>query len=565
MARANFRRWQPTSPRGYSRRLLLGSASAGAGLAVVLSACQSRSPSKATYSSSTGQQGKPTSGGQFNVPTLTEPTRFDPIIGSKTITSVLIMTNNNLVSFKAGPGVKYTDLVLQPDLAERWETPDPQTYVFHLHPDVKFANLPPVNGRALTATDVNWTLEYLSRTGSFVNKKFAPSGLASFFSGLDRIDTPDPATVVVHFQQPFAPFLNYAATHFVSVLAHEIFDQDGDFSKQAVGSGPWQLDKGATQPGQHWTFKKNPTYFVQGRPYIDQINWVVLPDPTTAEAALVTKQADILDYMSLTPDTATRLQKQVPSLVVYQDLDYAGHHIYMNVSKAPLSDERVRKAFALCINRDEFIKTFSNGKGQWALAGANPGIFTEEETKQILVHDPAQAKQLMTAAGYPNGVDIEFFYNTDSYGEIWASKVQLIQSQVKQAGINLKLRLGDATEGDDLRRSGNFQLTMTSGPPGFQVDPDNALYPLFYPGSTGNRGRVDDPVLTPLLEAQRRELDPTKRRDIIRQAVRRINDVPDALALYYGTVYQLWQPRLKNYAPNMGNDGRKVVDSWLEK
>ena len=545
-----------------SRRRVFGVAAAGS--ATLLAACGRGQGSKSTAPSA-ANSGKPRYGGQFNAAEGGDPSKLDPVLGSKAAPRILLLTNNSLMSFKAGPGVKYTELDIQPELAERWESPDPQTYVFHLSQPVKFANLPPVNGRDLTSADVKWTYEYLTRTGDLANKKLAPSGIASFFSGLDRVDTPDPATAIIHFSQPFAPFLSYAATHFAAILAHEIFDQDGDFSKRAVGSGPFQLDNSTSHPGQVWQFKKNPTYFKQGRPYLDQVNWLVLPESATEEAALLAKQIDVLDYDSLLGDTVFRLQKQDPSLVLFEDLDYTGHHIYINVSKPPLEDERVRKAFAYCIDRDEFIKTFANGKGQWALAGANPGIFTDQETKQILIHDPSQAKQLVTAAGYPNGVDIEFLYNTDSYGAIWASKVQLIQSQVKQAGINLQLKLVDSSTADNARRSGNFQLNMTLGPPGFQVDPDNALYPLFYPGSTGNRGRVDDPLLTPLLVAQRRELDPTKRRDIIRQAVRQINTTIDALALYYGDVHNLWQPYVKNYAPNMGSYGRALTDTWLVK
>ena len=541
------------------RRSLLASA----GAASLLAACGGSK--RSTTAQPAAQTGKPRSGGQFNVAEAADPSRLDPTIGTKAVPRVLMMTNSSLASFKAGPGIKYTDLQLQPELADRWEQPDTQTYTFHLHNPVKFANLAPANGRDLTSQDVKWTYEYLSRTGDLKSKGLPPSGIASLFTGLDRVETPDPSTAVFHFSQPFAPFLSYAATYFAAILAHEIFDEDGNFVKRAVGSGPWQLDPADSHAGEHWAFKKNPTYFVQGRPYIDQINWLILPESATVEAAFISKQIDILDYDSLTVETAQRVAKAAPAAFFYQDLDYAGHHIYINVTKPPLDDERIRKAFALCIDRDEFIKTFAAGKGRWALAAAKPDLFTDEETKQILKFDPAQAQQLVTQAGYPNGVDVEFLYNTDSYGAIWGTKIQLLQSQAKKGNIHLKLKLVDSTTADNARRSGNFQLNMTLGPPGISVDPDNALYPLFYPGSPGNRGRVNDPTLTPMLVAERRETDPAKRKEIVRQAVRRINEVPDALALYYGNIYNLWWPYLKNYAPNMGAYGRRVNESWLEK
>jgi ABC-type transport system substrate-binding protein len=90
---------------------------------------------------------------------------------------------------------------------------------------------------------------------------------------------------------------------------------------------------------------------------------------------------------------------------------------------------------------------------------------------------------------------------------------------------------------------------------------------MFYPGSTDNQGRINDPELTPLLEAQRRELDQAKRRDPLRQAIKRINEVPWCLALFYGTSYDLRQSYIKNFARNISDvsSARYLTNVWLEK
>jgi peptide/nickel transport system substrate-binding protein len=549
-----------SKPRPWNRRQAFVLALGSAGAVAFGAACGSRRGGKPAPSAD-AQNGKPKSGGQLNLATVDDPGNggsFDPANKRTAGTFLLAMTNNSLLGFRTGPHVKFTDVSIQPELADRWETPDAATYTFHLHPTVPFADVPPVNGRQMTSADVKWSYEYLSRTGAM--KGLPAAGTASFFTGLDAVETPDPQTVVVRFKDPFAPFLTYAATRFVPVVAHEIYDQDGSFAKRLAGTGPFQLDVAGSQPGKRWVWKKNPTYFQRGLLYLDQINWLVVADVATQEAAFEARQIDLLAYSGLNLDAARRVQKAAPSVVASEYLDPREPYVYMNVSKPPLSDARIRQAISLAIDRDAFVKTFSQGKGQWALAASLPGVFSEDETKQILKYDPAKAKQLVGEAG--GGADVQFMYT--AYSSTYSSILQLFQAQLKPAGINVALQQVESGVDSERRRSGDYQLAVTPGPPGLTPDMDSILYPLFYPNDPGNRGLVNDSELTPLLVAERREADPTKRKQTIRQAVRRINEVPWAVALYYDAGYELWQPYLKNYAPNLALD-QWVNNSWLDK
>ena len=551
----------------FRRRGALRLASVTAGATALIAACGGRAPAGKSPSKGTaaGRPGKPRYGGQLNLAQKADPETLDPSSKRTPAAQTMSLTNDSLLGFKAGPDIKYEDVVLQPALAERWELPDAQTFVFHLRPNVHFANLPPVNGRLLSAADVKWSYEYYARLGEF--KGLPPAPVEATFQGLDRVDTPDASTVSMHFSQPNAAFLGYNASEWSAILAHEIHDQDGDFSKRATGTGPWQIDAAETRRGERWTFKKNPTYYISDRPYIDQVNWLVLADDATTNAAFQTKQIDMLDYSGLTSDTVERLKSARPDAVHYEYLSAEGKHVYLNVSKPPLNDDRVRKALGLAINRDEFIRVLSQGKGQWALAGATPGLFTDQETRQILQYDPAQAKQLLSQAGYSSGVEIEFMYPGEKYGQALVTAIQLIQSQAKSVGLNIQLK--SVTPGDDgkLRRTSNFQMTAT--PNGFQepLDVGASVYALFHPKSSNNYGKVNDPKLTAMLDAQRQELDPKKRLQIIRDAVRYANEMVWAFDLYHGTGYSLWQPLIQNYAPNFGpgERGYPIINTWLEK
>lgn len=550
-----------------SRRRAVGLAATGAGAGALLAACAGgKSSGGSTSPASGGQTNRPKPGGTLNFADSTDPQNFDPSLLKIVTGRVMLRTNDSLLSYKSGSAVKYDEMVVQPGLSEKWETPDSQTYTFHLNSGIKFANLPPVNGRPLTAEDIKWTYEYVSRTGQFAEKKLAPSNAADLLAGLDQVQTPDPNTAVVKFKEPFAPFVSYAASQWLPILAHEIFDADGDFSKRAVGTGPFQLDMSASQQGARWVYKKNLTYYRSGLPYLGQLTDLILVEDATQNAAFLSKQLDLLDYEGLTLDTVEQITKAVPGAVRYDYPDQTYYYLYIDASKPPLDDQRIRQAISLCIDRDAFIKTFANRRGEWALAASRPGLFTESEVKQILKYDPAQAKQLVSQAGYSNGVDIEVSY-TSSNGAQFAAVLQLLQSQLRNGNINVALKPLEIASSSARRRLGDFQVDVQSHPFGLWIDLDGILYPGFYPNTANNWARVNDPPLTSLLVQQRHETDSAKRSELWRQAVKRINEAPWALALFFGTAYQMWHPYVKNYAPNLSAESYSVdaTEVWLSK
>ncbi len=550
--------------RRLRRRGLLQGGMAG-GAALALAACGGTGKSTSSTSPSTQSQAganQPRKGGTLNMSVPADPFDWDPTFAGPGLPNPYgtVLAYNSLIGYKTSVGMKYDDLTLAPELAESWEVPDAQTFIFHLRKGVKFANMAPVNGRELTSTDVQFTYQYWARTGPYA--KLPQSQYDIFFEGMTTVDTPDASTAIVRFKAPFVPFLNYAASRFVPIVPHEIYDQDGHFKDKIAGTGPFQLDQNASQKGTKWVWKKNPTYWDTGKPYIDQINWLLLADDASQNAALQTRQIDLL-FANLDTGRVQTLTKAAPSLVKYEYQNPAPMHLYMQLKNQALSDVRVRQAIALTIDRDEFLKTLYGGKGGWGMAGAFPDTFTQEEIRSLLKHDPQQAKQLMAAAGYANGVSLQFNFPGNAYGQEYITQMQLLQSQLKAVGVNLELNSLDKDTESTRKKQHNFTITDTSK--SLQGDVDSYLYAAFYPGNRANYTDVNDPQLTPLLEAQRRETDAGKRRDIVRQACLRINtDQFWAEAIYLPISYQLWQPRLQGYQPYFGaNTTPTFASAWL--
>ncbi|HTE86852.1 MAG TPA: ABC transporter substrate-binding protein, partial [Dehalococcoidia bacterium] len=295
--------------------------------------------------------------------------------------------------------------------------------------------------------------------------------------------------------------------------------------------------------------------------------WIVMRDEATAQSAFQAKQLDWIYALDST--TASTIKKNSPGAAANEYANPSAAHVFMQTQHPPFSDIRIRKALALSIDRDEFVQTLSNGKGAWALAGAFPDTFNQDEIKPLLKPDVNQARQLVRDAGYPDGVDIEFLINP-TYGQVHVHQAELMQAQAKRTGINLMLKPIENADYALRKRDRKFTLMHTAK--SLQSEIDGYVYSSFYPGLERNYTGVDDPKLTTLLVGQRRETDTAKRRELLRSAVRYINTEGFwAFSLYYDVTTEFWQPALKGHSPSFGNQTAATnppgwsPDIWLDR
>jgi peptide/nickel transport system substrate-binding protein len=523
-------------------------------------------PQGANVSQQGSDPGAPVYGGRLNVPMDKDPWDWDSSYAGKSTTNIygLDLGYSSLLSFKQAPGQPYTEQVLQPEVATHWEiSPDVKTFTFHLRKGVKYVDAAPVNGREITSADVKWAFEYHSRTGSLADKKLPKGTMASLFEGMEAIETPDASTVVVRFKEPFSPFLNYTATDFTTILPKEIFDQDGHFQDRIIGSGPFLLDPAASRAGSLYVWKKNPTYFETGKPYLEEVRWLVLKEMAAEQAAFATKQIDYTGMSSgIDPQVGQEIIKMSPSAVVYEFEKPVGLTLYISSKTGPLSDVRIRKAVSLATDRDEFAKLFGAGKGSWTLSGTFAGqLFNQDEIRKMLRYDPAEATRLVQEAGHPNGVQLRLNFDKEEL----LAQAQLMQSQLKKGGINLILDPLTGEEASQSRNKGTFELNFVPQTTA-DGDVDSLLFGSFHSQSGRNYGGANDPKLDALLVAQRKEGDPAKRAELMREAVRIINvDGVWGQSIYTKPHYILWQPNLRGVYPSYWRKGLSAKDIWVVK
>ncbi len=508
----------------------------------------------------------PSPGGVLNIRTLVDPANWD-VHETRSVPNSwgVAQAYSSLLAWKFGPQVEYTEMVFQPELAERWEvSPDAQTFTFHLRKGVRFHNLAPVSGRELTSADVKFSAEYGGRLGELKEKRLPVGEQDYIWEGLERIDTPDAYTVTFRFKAPYVPYLSYAASDYFPIMPREIFDQDGGFRNLIAGSGPYMLDTAASQKGTRWVWKKNPAYFEAGKPYVDEVRWLVLPQESTMLAAFQTRQLDLI-HDGQDVREARELAKSNPQAVSYRWLQARHPEMWLSQlpsRNSPVRDIRVRRAVALAIDHDEINRTLFAGEAEFGVPGAMPGLFTQAEAKQMTRHDPSEARRLLAEAGYVNGVSLEYFL-AQEVDQTRVSLAELLQAQLKRAGIDLQIKVVERTQQRQIRRSYNFDIDMDSIGR-LHDDPDSQIMGHYYGTARGNYSQIKDPALDRLLESSRRELDPEKRREILRSISKHLVDNVYAIRMLAPPQWSFWHPSVQNYRPHFGSRA-DYVWVWLNK
>jgi len=389
------------------------------------------------------------------------------------------------------------DLNVAPGLAERWEIPDPLTYIFHLHRGVRFHD-----GRALTARDVKWTVDSLL-TGKIHTTK------TSTYRFVDRIDAPDDATVIFHMKEPDATLLWNLSDGAIGIVPE---GSGEEMTRHPIGSGPFKFVNAETD--RDVVIERNDGYWGE-QPKIARVRFAVVPDQTT-EALELRKGSGDIAINSLTPDTVLTLA-QDPALAVEQGHGTRLAYMGFNLRDPILKDVRVRQAIAYALDRAPMIDYLWGGQAELARSVLPTQSWAYEGEVRAYEHDPARARQLLDAAGYPavNGVRFHLTMKTSTDANT-RMMVAVMQQQLREVGIMLDIRSYEsATFLADVVH-GAFQLYSLRWIGGNE-DPDIFEYTCHstkFPPNGANRVFYSNPQLDALIDQARREVDPAKRKPL---------------------------------------------------
>ncbi|MDJ0780835.1 MAG: ABC transporter substrate-binding protein [Desulfosarcinaceae bacterium] len=286
---------------------------------------------------------------------------------------------------------------LSPALAVKWERQDAVTWKFELRKGVKFHN-----GNPFTAADVRFTFERMK------DPKY--SKLLNIANSIASIETPDDHTVIFKTGKPVPWFAETMHQNFIVDMESSKDRDDGDYNTRPIGTGAYKFVEWVK--GSYIRMAANADYW-EGAPKYATVDIRPITEEATRFAALAGKQVDIVNGVPLT--LFDRI-KTMPHVEVISRP--ARRCIYMDMSNkagTPFEDIRVRQAIAHAINEEEIIQTVM--RGQATLAHQVPDVPTVgyDANLQRLPYDPAKAKELLAAAGYPDGFEITIAGPNDRY------------------------------------------------------------------------------------------------------------------------------------------------------
>ena len=258
---------------------------------------------------------------------------------------------NNLVMFKQDEKQNRPEFIV-PDLAESWSWNDDFTRLtFKLRQGVKWHD-----GQPFTAKDVKCTWDLL--TGKSADKlRLNPR--KAWYRNLDQVATDGDysATFVLKRSQP--AFLMLLASGMSPVYPCHVPAQE--MRTHPIGTGPFKF--AAFKPNQYIRVEKNPDYWKPGRPYLDAIEWTIIPNRSTQALAFIAGKFDMTFPYEVTVQMMRDIKSQAPNAICELTPTPVAINMLVNRDAPPFNDPDIRRAMQLTIDRSSFLKIMVEGQG----------------------------------------------------------------------------------------------------------------------------------------------------------------------------------------------------------
>jgi ABC-type transport system substrate-binding protein len=456
--------------------------------------------------------------------------------------------------------VRFTpDAQVVPGLARSWDiSTDGMTYTFHLRKGVKFHD-----GRPFSAKNVlsSWQRVLDPKTKGGRGWPLYPiAGAKEFADGtggraISGLSAPNDSTVVIKLKEPFAIFPKLLAMPVAAIVPDSV---PANFGENPIGTGPWKFVE--WKHDDYLKFAANPDYF-DTPPKADTLIARIVPEPSTAVAEFESGNVDVL-YV---PEGETRNWEQTdekkamlesaPALRVF--------YIAINTTRGPLADVRVRQALNYATDSKAILEGIVSGRGNLAAGVIPPALPGGDSTRKGYTRDIAKAKQLLTEAGFANGIDIELWSSqTPPFPRI----AQAVQANLKDVNVRVTLVQRDASSMREAARAGKTDMALKDWFADYP-DAENFLYPLLHTANRGVGGNVSfysNPQFDKLVSDARREQDEAARTAMYKQADEmEYKDAPMIYLFFYKELYAV-QPWIANFKVPTIFTGQRWTDVQIQ-
>lgn len=355
--------------------------------------------------------------------------------------------------------------VIRPMLATEWKVQD-RRWELKLRPDVRFHN-----GDPLTSADVKFSIE---RTYD----PAAKTVVATVFNTVERIETPDPLTVVFTTQQPDALLPGRLAFYGGQIIPKTYFERVGPngFARRPIGTGPYTFLEWVKD--DRLVLERFDGYW-GGVASFERIVYQPRPDTPTRIAALLSGTAHLVTSVPTDQlEMVNRSGRARTDGALFNGL----HVLAVNSEVPPLDRPLVKQALSLAIDRESIIKSIHRRQGVVPNGLIAQGDFGFDATLPPLEYNPDRARQRLQEAGY-RGEEI-VLETTQGYLSGDRQMAEAVDEMWRKVGIMSRLEVIDIAVRAEKTRDRTFKGLWWSDPVSTVLDPDGMMYRLLGPGGS---------------------------------------------------------------------------------
>jgi peptide/nickel transport system substrate-binding protein len=470
---------------------------------------------------------------------------------------------NNLVLYKQDVPRNSIGSIVS-DLASSWSWNEEGTELtFKLRQGVKWHD-----GKPFTAADVKCTYDLLLGKA---NEKLRLNPRKAWYRNLDEVTTTGEDEAVFHVHRPQPALVTLLASGYSPIYPCHVSARD--MRTHPIGTGPFKFIE--FKPNERIVIARNPDYWKKNRPYLDGIEYTIVPNRSTAILAFTAGKLDMTWPYILTVPLLKDVESQAPQAICELHTTNGTTNLLLNRDKPPFDNPDLRRAMALTLDRKAFIDIMTEGEGKVGGAMLPPpeGLWgmPPEMLKTLPGYDPdvqknrTVAREIMQTLGYSGEKSLALKVATRNINSFRDPAVILID-QLKEIHIAAELDTVETANWHSKVTRRDYSVALNGTGNGVD-DPDQQFYENYACGSDRNYSGYCNPELEKEFDRQSVEADPEKRKKLVWEIDRKLQEDGARPIIFHGIAATCWQPYVKGLTIMVNSifNGWRFEDVWLDK
>ena len=469
---------------------------------------------------------------------------------------------NNLIMYRQDVAQNSLDTIV-PDLATDWAwNADKTQLTFHLRQGVKWHD-----GKPFTARDVQCTWSMLAGKGA---DRLRKNPRSSWYGNLEAVTVNGDYEATFRLKRPQPALLALLASGYSPVYPCHV--KAAEMRTRPIGTGPFRFVEFKANEGIKLV--RNPDYWKKDRPYLDGIEFTIIPNRSTAILAFIAGRFDMTFPFEVVIPLLKDVKSQAPQAICELRSTNVSTNLIVNRDAPPFDNPDIRRALALALDRQSFIQILAEGQGDiggamlpppaglWGLPPdqlrAVPGYGNDVQQNR------EQARGIMQRLGYTRERPLKLKVSTRNI-PIYRDAAVILLDQLKEINVEGELEVVETAnwQAKVTRKEYAVGLNLT----GSAVDdPDQQFFENYACGSERNYTGYCNPELEKLFVEQSVEADQAKRKQLVWTIDRKLQEDGARPIIYHRREATCWWPQVKGITimSNSVYNGWRFEDVWLD-